>query len=127
MQTHSIKNQEKVLKKLIALRRSSPTQWLYRPNNFEKNFPFIDPKFLSDILAMLEAKEYIKVVYTDSPESFNIETLAVTPKGLDYIPQKSLKSKERWLERLYGFIAGVVLSSVVTYFIPLILDRILGV
>ena len=76
MSAYSIKNQEKVLKKLIQLRNDSDTPWIYRPKNFEDNFPFIEPQFLIDILAMLQANEYVNVVYADLPESFNIETIS---------------------------------------------------
>ena len=74
---------------------------------------------------MLTSKEYISVVYGDLPDSFNIETITILPKGFDYAPQKALKSKERWLERLYGFLVGTVLGSVVTYLITFILNKFL--
>lgn len=124
MSDHSIKNQEKVLKILIQLQKDSRTGWIYRPPNFERNFSFVCTKTLIDLLAMLEAKGYINVVYSDLPDSFNIETIYVTPKGLDYAPQKQLAAKERWLERLYGFIVGIVLASIINYIVPVILPRI---
>ena len=122
----SIKNQDKVLKVLSRLCRESSTPWLYRPVGFEQHFSFISTDALIDILEILSDKEYISVQYADLPDSFNIDTLQVTPKGLNYRPQKLLEAKERWLERLYGFIVGTVLGAVVTYFIPKVLDYILG-
>lgn len=95
MSAYSIKNQEKVLKKLIQLRNDSDTPWIYRPKNFEDNFPFIEPQFLIDILAMLQANEYVNVVYADLPESFNIETISITEKGLNYFPNKKLQDREK--------------------------------
>lgn len=122
----SIKNQSKVLNTLIALCQKSPTRRLYRPKNFEENFSFISAGSLIDILSILSDKEYISVQYADLPDSFNINTLTVTPKGLNYHPQKALETKERWLERLYGFLFGTVLGAVFTYFVPKLLDHILG-
>ena len=95
MSVYSIKNQEKVLKILIQLRNQSDTPWIYRPENFENNFPFIKPQFLIDILSMLQAKQYIEVVYSNLPNSFNIETISITEKGLDYLPNKKLMDREK--------------------------------
>lgn len=122
----SIRKQEKTLYKLISLCNVAPTDHLYRPVDFEKNFPFITASELVLILSILEDKEYIRVCYADLPNSFNIHTLSVTPKGLNYKPQKQLTTWERWRERIYGFIFGSVLTSAVSYFLPIILNRILG-
>lgn len=122
----SIRKQEKVLKILIDLYNSSSTQWIYHPVGFEKNFSFIDERSLINILDILNDKGYITVRYGDFPGCFNIDMITVTPSGLNYEPQKALVTRERWFERLYGFIVGTVLGSVVTYFIPKILDYILG-
>lgn len=124
MSDYSIKNQEKVLKILIRLCKKSPTPWLYCPKDFEDNFKFVSPDSLVNILAMLTAKEYIHVVYGDFPDSFNIETLQILPKGYDYAPQKALATKERWLERIYGFVVGTILGAIITYVIPLIISHI---
>lgn len=120
----SIKNQEKVLKILIDLSDKSPTPWIYRPQCFENNFKFISAESLITILDILADKEYISVQYANLPDSLNINTIQITPKGFNYHPQKALETKERWLERLFGFLCGTVLGSVVTYFIPIILSRI---
>ncbi len=124
MSAYSIKNQEKVLKILISLCEKSSTPWLYCPTEFERNFPFVAPETLTSILAMLESKGYVRVVYGDYPNSFNIETIEVTPQGLNYAPQKFLTTKEKWEERAYGFFVGIVLGSVATYFIQKVLDHI---
>lgn len=126
MNQFNVKNQEKVLKILINMQQQSQTDWIYRPKNFESNFPFLDCQALISMLGILTAKEYINVVYADLPDSFNIETIVVLPKAYDYLPQKHLKAKERWLERLYGFIVGSVLGSVVTYFVTYLLDHIVN-
>lgn len=123
----SIRTQEKVLLKLIKLCEASPTPWIYHPQNFEKNFPFVESEMLVTILAMLEAQGYIKVDYANYPDYFNIDTLEVTPAGYNYEPLKTLKTKELWKERAYGFIVGVVFAEIVRYFIPLILDQICNV
>lgn len=122
----NVKNQEKVLKILSKLCRESSMPWIYRPVDFEKKFPFVSVEALIDILDILADKGYISVQYADLPNSFNINTLQVTPKGLDYQPQKTLKVKERWLERLWGFLFGTMLGSVATYFITAILNHIFG-
>ena len=122
----SIRNQEKVLYKLITLCNSAPTKHLYRPVCFEENFRFISANELDQILSILEDKEYIRVSYADLPNSFNIHTLSVTPKGLNYNPQKQLTIRERWCERIYGFIFGSVLTAIVSYFIPIILSHMNG-
>lgn len=113
----NVKNQEKVLNILTKLCRESSTPWIYRPINFESNFSFISINALIDILDILSDKEYISVQYADLPNNFNINTLQVTPKGLDYQPQKMLISKERWLERLYGFLTGVFSTVAATLII----------
>lgn len=122
----SIRKQEKVLLKLIELCEASPTPWIYHPQNFEKNFPFVEPEMLVTILAMLEAQGYIKVDYANYPDYFNIDTLEVTPAGYNYEPLKSLKTKELWKERIISFVAGFILGPLVTYFIQLILSQALS-
>lgn len=126
MTSLSIKDQEKVLYKLIELCRTSPSGNLFRPSNFERNFNFVSANDLILILEILQDKEYIKVMYADLPDNFNINVLSVTPKGLNYRPQKILTVKERWCERFYGFAVGTVFGSVSAYFVTKILDRILG-
>ncbi len=121
-----IKNQEKVLKTLISMQNASETHYIYHPVGFEANFPFVSVKALIDILEILSDKNYIIAEYADLPDNFNIHMLQVTPAGLNYHPQKALETKQRWLERLYGFVVGVILGSVITYFMPIILDRIFG-
>lgn len=120
----SIRNQEKTLNVLIELCEKSPTPWICRPVNFTDNFKFISVEALIKILNILSDKGLIEVVYADYPDNFNIYTLTVTPKGFNYHPQKALRTKEKWLERLYGFIIGTVLGSIVTYLIPIILNHI---
>lgn len=122
----TVKKQEKVLKTLIQLCHESHTPWIYHPVGFEQHFPFVDSASLIDILNILSSKNLIDVRYTDSPESFNIHTLQVTPQGLDYHPQKALKTKERWMERLYGFLVGTILGAVTTYFVTRLLTQIFG-
>lgn len=122
----SIKNQEKVLKTLITLCSDYPTPWIYQPKKFPDNFKFISANSLIIILNLLEDKGLINVIYANLPESFNIHTITITPKGYDYHPQKQLKTTERWLERVYGFIFGTVLGAVVTYIIPLIASLFAG-
>ena len=126
MNYYSIKKQEKTLYRLIELCHAAPAGRLYRPRGFAEQFDFISTAELTDILELLQSKGYIEVQYADLPDNFNINTLTVTPQGLDYKPQKMLTLKERWFERLYGFIAGAVLGSAATYFITKLLDRILG-
>ena len=121
MNEYSIHKQEKILKILIELCQQSPSGYIYQPKNFESNFQFIDLEHLITILQILENKGYIFVQYADLPESFNIYELHITPDGYDYHPQKAIRTKQIWIERLYGFIAGVILSVVVTYLIPFIM------
>lgn len=122
----SIKNQERVLKVLIRLCSESPTHWICKPVNFTDNFKFITVESLIVILQILSDKMLITVQYADYPDNFNIHTLHVTPKGYDYHPQKSLRTKEKWLERLYGFIFGTLLGAMLTYFMPIIIAHIGG-
>lgn len=121
----SIKKQEKTLYQLIELCHASPTGHLFRPLKFQEQFDFISEDELIDILEILQSKGYINVEYADLPDSFNINTLSVTPQGLNYKPQKMLTTKERWCERAYGFVAGIA-TSVILGYIPMLLAHIFG-
>lgn len=122
----SIKKQEKTLYQLIELCHASPTGHLFRPLKFQEQFDFISDDELIDILEILQSKGYINVEYADLPDSFNINTLSVTPQGLNYKPQKMLTTKERWCERAYGFVAGSIFGSIAGHLISMLISRIFG-
>lgn len=113
MSDYSIKNQEKVLKKLISLCEESPAPWLYRPIDFEKNFPFVKPEILISILAILESKGYIRVVYADLPDNFNIETIEVTQQGLYYVALQKPCKREFLLKNALLPIAVTIITSLI--------------
>lgn len=106
-----IKNQEKVLRTLIQLSSNYPRRRICQPKNFEDNFCFVSAEALIDILVLLEKKGYIAVQYGDYPDCFNISALQILPEGLDYRPQKALRTKEVWVNRLWGFLTGVILTG----------------
>lgn len=93
MNGYSTENQEKVLEILIKLQDNSPLPYIFRPTKFEENFPFVEPETLVGILDILQSKELIKVAYASFEDSFNIYTLKVLPKGLDYFNQKQQYEK----------------------------------
>lgn len=104
------KRQEKVLRRIIKMIDSQNSDCLVRPKGFEKAFPSLSPAELDRVLRILRDKGLISVTYADFPDSFNIYTLSVTPKGFDFFPQKSLTTQERWKERILGFVFGVATS-----------------
>lgn len=113
--------QEKVLKKLISMVKSSDLDHLYRPKDFEKEFPYLSESDLQIVLDILENKDLIHVSYADFPDSFNIYTLSITPVGYDYYPQKSLTTREKWKERIVGFVSGVLITVIGEFILKLIL------
>ena len=104
------RQQEKVLRIIIQMLDQQNSDCLVCPKNFEKSFSFLSPSDLDHVLQILRDKGFISLVYADFPDSFNIYTLSVTPKGFNFFPQKSLTVKEKWAERAIGFILGVATS-----------------
>ena len=64
---------------------------------------------------ILHEKELISMLVADFPDSFDIAELSVTPKGYNFIPQVSYDTRQKWLERLWGFITGSVFTVIVGY------------
>lgn len=104
------KRQEKVLRRIIKMIDSQDSDCLVQPKGFEKAFSFLSPPELDRVLRILRDKGLISITYADFPDSFNIYTLSVTPKGFDFFPQKSLTTQEKWKERIIGFVFGVATS-----------------
>ena len=102
----STHNKEKVLKILIDLSRKGIDNIICKPVNFEDNFKFISVESLIEMLKILEAEGLIDVVYADYPKHFNIYTLQITPNGLFYLPQKQHETKQKWIDRIIGWISG---------------------
>ena len=119
--TLSIKNQEKVLSALIKMVRNSSLPYLYRPKDFQDNFAYLSEDDLDTMLCILEDKGLISVVRADYPDSFGIGQLYITAKGYDYHPQKVLRSTERWKERFFGFVFGVLTTVVATVMVSIFL------
>lgn len=111
------KNQKKALGIIIELCSRNEHQVLYEPVGFADHFPFLDAPTLSTMLDILEDKELIHPLYGNYPDSFNIYRLAVTPKGYDYLPQASFDNKERWKERIWGFLSGSLFTSFIAFLI----------
>ena len=122
-----IRNQEKVLKKLISLCDDSPTFIITRPVNFTDNFKFISVDALTQILSILENKKLISVLYADYPDNFNIAELYVTPDGYSYSPEKNYINQQKWKDRIIGFVFGTILGSAVTYFLPLLFGYLMQI
>lgn len=117
MKKISIRKQRKTLKQIIRLIDASPFDSLSRPLNFENNFPFLSARDLNRTLHVLADEKLISVKWADLPDSFNILWLSVTPKGFNYFSHYSLSVRQKWIERLYGFLSGVaitVLAQIVT-------------
>lgn len=106
------RRQEKVLRRIIQMIDQQNSDHLVCPKDFEKSFSFLCPADLDRVLRILRAKGLISIVFADFPDSFNIYTLSVTPKGFDFFPQKSLTTIEKWKERAVGFAFGVVTTVV---------------
>lgn len=104
------KQQEKVLKQIIKMIQSKNSDCLVCPKSFEKHFSFLDPSELRLVLRILQDKGLVSAVYADFPDSFNIYTLSVTAKGFDFFSQKAISVKEKWKERVVGFVFGVATS-----------------
>lgn len=116
----NFKNQQKTLKILSSLCDSSRTGIISLPVRFEENFDFLDAPSLAKMLQILEAKDLIQVHYADYPDNFNIYTLKVTPKGLDFEPQISYDKRQKWVDRIWGFVTGALFSAIIQFLVSVL-------
>ena len=116
----SLKNQRKTLKIIDNLCDSTRTGVVCRPVNFTDYFSFLDSLSLVKMLKILESKNLIKVDYADFPDNFNIYTLQVTPDGLNFEPQISYDTRQKWTDRAWGFITGTLLAIVLQFLLGLL-------
>lgn len=121
MEKFSIKNQNKVLKKITSMCYPCPHGILYEPQGFENNFPHIPKKELCVILDILASKDLIEICYGDYPDSFNIWSISVTTIGYNYIPQVSFDNRERWKERIWGFVTGSLFTALANIILQIFL------
>ena len=114
MKNLSIKNQHKVMKTISSMCYACPNCILYKPVGFDKYFPYLQKKDLFIILDILEGKGLIEVCYGDYPDSLNIWSIFVTDAGFSYLPQASFDNRERWKERIWGFLSGSFFTALVS-------------
>ena len=114
MNSLSLKNQKKVLNILIDMCDNTESGVIHTPVGFESRFPFLDAKNLDRILDILSNKEFISLLRADYPDNFDIASLSVTPEGLNFIPQTSYDNRQKWLERLWGFLTGSLFTAIIS-------------
>ena len=115
-----LKNQRKTLKILSVLCDSTSNGILCKPEHFTENFSFLDSLTLTKMLKLLEEKNLIEVQYADYPDNFNIYTLKITPEGLDFEPQISYDNLQRWIDRIWGFLTGTLLTIIIEFLLGLL-------
>jgi len=92
----SIRIQNKVLRIILNMELNN-AGFLYRPHNFEKNFPFIKSiENLKIVLYILAQKELIDVDFSYQDDTCFIHTISITPKGYNYFPEKRYKDIYFW-------------------------------
>ena len=92
----SIRIQNKVLRIILNMELNS-AGYIYRPRNFEENFPFIkSTDNLKIVLYILAQKELLDVDFSYQDDTCFINTISITPKGYDYFPEKRYKNLYFW-------------------------------
>lgn len=118
----SLKNQNKVLDYIISFTPNSYGYNIWKPKNFENNFPFISSiDTLKTILIILSDKGLIDVEF-DYTESDNfIYSIAVLPKGYDYFHQQRKEHISFWLPLISSCVlsAIAIIISIIAMSVPL--------
>lgn len=113
----TMKKHDKTLQKLIELSYEYNNHIIHRPTNFPECFTFITVHELIDLLKILEEENLISVQYADYPDDFNIHYIEITPDGLFYTSKKKYRNKQKWSDRIWGFVTGSLFTVVITLII----------
>mgnify|MGYP004514903993 CR=1 FL=1 len=93
----SLHIQNKVLKTILNMELNS-AGYIYRPHNFEDNFPFITSiENLQIVLSILDQKGIIEADFSYYDDNCFINTISITPQGYNYFPDKKYKDLCFWI------------------------------
>ena len=120
MEKHSIENQGKVLRVLIDLCKQQEERTIFMSDFADKIVDickFVSSDDLCTIIEILRDEGLIIAPATPYRNELNVHSIAITPKGYNFHPQKEYINKLRWSDRIWGFLTGSLFTAVISFII----------
>lgn len=120
----SLKYCEKLLQKLIEL--TVPANRKIDYDDLIRHFRSAEHIRIRNALETLEYLECVSLLCVyDSEGGRHIATITLTSGGVAYFVSKSLKNRERWIDRIIGFCSAVLLYLITEEFLSPIIGLLI--
>lgn len=118
------KDKELVLKYVIDYDKNSiagrgSVGTVYHPANFMHSFSGLSEQMVYACLLVLQDEKLIQVQFADFPESDNIHTIDLLPKGASYFATKELEKQKFYKSWRWNIMMSVI-SALSGWILPLV-------